>query len=290
MDRGNPVGAFLRARRERANPEDVGLTTDDRRRVPGLRRREVAKLAAISEDYYVRLEQGRERRPSRSILEALGRVLDFDNIAVAHLQDLSNPASSRYATIRAPERVTESVSQLLDAWPLTPAFVLGRRFDLLAANRMATALHPRFTVGENLVRLVFLDAGAAEPFADWEDVATDAVARLRMAIGPHIHDPLLLDLTRELCANSAPFRRIWDQYDVPTSDAVTQRFHHAQHGPLDLRREHLALRAEGQQIVVYHGADAASKRGLALLHESPPTLHRATCSSRDSNGRSVVTA
>lgn len=231
-------------------------------------------MAAISEDYYVRLEQGRERRPSRSILEALGRVLDFDDIAVEHLQDLSGPASSRHVDFRTPELVAESVSQLIDAWPLTPAFVLGRRFDLLAANSMATALHPRFAVGENLVRLVFLDAGAAEPFADWEDVAVDAVARLRIATGPHIHDPLLADLTRELCANSAPFQRIWDRYDVPTSELVTQRFYHAQHGPLDLRREHLALRAEGQQIVVYHGADAASKRGLDLLHQSLTTVRR----------------
>ena len=266
------------------------MSKDDRRRVPGLRRREVAELAAISEDYYVRLEQGRERRPSRHVLEALGRVLDFDDIAVAHLQDLSDPASSRYAAIRAPERVEESVSQLLDAWPLTPAFVLGRRFDLLAANSMASALHPRFAVGENLVRLVFLDAEAAEPFADWEDVATDAVARLRMATGPHIHDPLLLDLNRELCANSARFRRIWDRYDVPTSEAVTQRFHHAQHGQLDLRREHLALRAEGQQIVVYHGADAASTRALALLHESLPTRLRDRRVPRDSHDRSAITA
>ena len=144
----NPIGEYLRARRELVHPEDIGLPDLGRRRVPGLRREEVAMLAGVSADYYVRLEQGRDQHPSEQVIEALGRALQLDDDGVAHLRQLAAPTARRRRAPRRPERVPAGILELLDSLHETPAYVYGRYLDILAANPLATARRrppwPRF--------------------------------------------------------------------------------------------------------------------------------------------------
>ena len=160
----NPIGEYLRARRELVRPEEVGLPDlgSGRRRVPGLRREEVAMLAGVSADYYVRLEQGRDQHPSEGVIEALGRALLLDDDAIAHLRGLATPTARRRRAPRRPERVPPGILELLDSLHETPAYVYGRYLDVLAANPLATALVPYYRVGVNLVRASFLDPAIEE--------------------------------------------------------------------------------------------------------------------------------
>src|SRR3954451_16488531 len=199
MDDGdNRIGRFLRARRELVRPEDVGLpesVSPTRRRVPGLRREELAMLAGVSADYYVRLEQGRDQHPSEQVLDALARALRLDDDATAHLHELAHPAPRRRR--RAPaklERVRPSLQRLMDAWSESPAFVMGCRMDVLAANAMALAVNPSQRVGSNLVRLMFLDEQHGSMHPDFEKAAAGTVASLRAQVGPDLDDPLLHEL------------------------------------------------------------------------------------------------
>src|SRR5947209_12485370 len=145
--RPNALGDYLRARRDRVRPEEVGLIAGDRRRVPGLRREELALLAGISTDYYLRLEQGRDQHPSAQVLDALAEALQLDTEATAHLHRLARPTSRRRARPRV-ERVPAGIAQLLGQLPL-PALVTSKHMDVLAANSLAGALSPNFAVGHN---------------------------------------------------------------------------------------------------------------------------------------------
>lgn len=160
-DGENGIGRFLRARRELVRPEDVGLPDLGRRRVPGLRREELALLAGVSADYYMRLEQGRDQHPSEQVLEALARVLLLDDDATAHLHELARPAPRRRRAATRPERVPPELQRLLDTWSQTPAFALGRRMDVLASNALADVLYRGFTKGNNLARVFFGGSGRA---------------------------------------------------------------------------------------------------------------------------------
>jgi transcriptional regulator with XRE-family HTH domain len=268
MDGENLIGRFLRARRELVRPEDVGLPDFGRRRVPGLRREELAMLAGVSADYYVRLEQGRDQHPSEQVLDALARALRLDDDATAHLHELARPAPRRRrrAPVRA-ERVRPGLVDLLETWTHTPAFVLGRCMDVLAANRLAGALHPVCAQGGNMVRTSFLDPGAAERFPELAAVRQDTVAALRASIGPDLDDPALTDLVGELSLKSEEFRRLWARHDVRDKTWGRKRIVHPQVGELDLAYESFAVNgADGQMLVTYH-ADAGSptERALALL-------------------------
>jgi transcriptional regulator with XRE-family HTH domain len=214
VESDNRIGTFLRARRERVRPEDVGLPDFGRRRVPGLRREELATLAGVSADYYVRLEQGRERHPSEQVLDALARALQLDDEATAHLHELARPAPRRRRSAGRPERIRPELVRLMEAWSHTPAIVIGRHMDVLAANPLATVLHGRFTRGTNLVRGVFLDPASRELYPEWEAVARETVAALRAAVGPDVDDPRLTDLVGELSLKSEEFRKLWARHDV----------------------------------------------------------------------------
>jgi transcriptional regulator with XRE-family HTH domain len=263
----NRIGQFLRARRERVRPEDVGLPDFGRRRVPGLRREELATLAGVSADYYVRLEQGRERHPSEQVLDALARALQLDDDAAAHLHDLARPAARRRRPVSRPERVRPELLQLMKAWPHTPAFVMGRRMDVLAANPLAAALHGGFAAGHNLVRLVFLDPAARELYPDWDDIALDTVAALRASVGPDLDDARLTELVGELSLKSPQFRRLWARADVREKKHGRKRYVHPLVGELTLRYESFAVAGNpGQVLVVYHAEPgSATERALALL-------------------------
>jgi transcriptional regulator with XRE-family HTH domain len=267
MNADNRIGQFLRARRERVRPEDVGLPDFGRRRVPGLRREELATLAGVSADYYVRLEQGRERHPSEQVIDALARALQLDDDATAHLHDLARPAPRRRRAAKRTERIRPELLRLMEAWPHTPAMVTGRHLDVLAANSLASAMHGGFVAGNNLVRILFLDPAARERYPDWDEVARDTVAALRASVGPDLDDPHLTDLVGELSLKSERFRSLWARHDVREKTHGTKRFVHPQVGQLTLHYETFAVAGGfGQVLSVYH-ADPGSptEQALALL-------------------------
>jgi transcriptional regulator with XRE-family HTH domain len=259
------LGDFLRARRERVRPEDVGLRMDGVRRTPGLRREEVALLAGISSDYYLRLEQGRDRNPSVQVLEALARVLQLDGAGTDHLLALAAP-QPRHRRRPRREVVPVGVAQLVAALDL-PAFVEGRYFDVLVANDLATALSPRIRVGANRLRDVFLDPAERALFRDWEDATARLVAGFRERIGADTDDPRVVQLVGELSLASERFRQLWARHDVKVPMGTHMRFVHPQVGELTLRCEKLAVSGTDGQLLAVHHADpgSADAEKLALL-------------------------
>jgi transcriptional regulator with XRE-family HTH domain len=267
VDADNRIGEFLRARRELVQPEDVGIESYGRRRVPGLRREELAMLAGVSVDYYVRLEQGRERHPSEQVLDALARALQLDDTAARHLQELARPPVRRRRPSGRPQRVRPGVERLMGSWTHSPAFVMGRCMDVLAANSLADALHGRPLRGVNLVRSIFLEPGAPDFYADWEHVARDTVATLRALAGTDLDDPRLTELVGELSLKSETFRRLWARHDVREKTNGVKRFVHPVVGELSLGYESFAIGgAPGQLLVVYHAEPGSrDERALKLL-------------------------
>jgi transcriptional regulator with XRE-family HTH domain len=241
--RENLIGEYLRARRELVQPADVGLPQPaGRRRVPGLRREEIAILAGVSADYYVRLEQGRDQHPSAQVLDALARALQLDDDAIAHLHSLAAPAARRRRRPSPrPERVPAGILQLISTWHETPAYVYGRYMDVLAANPLATALAPYYAPGENLVRATFLDARLHDRYEDWDRAAEATVAALRALVGPGADDPQLNELVGELSVRSDRFRQLWARHDARPKRSGTTQIQHPQVGALELNYEKLPI-------------------------------------------------
>ncbi|GAA3736357.1 helix-turn-helix transcriptional regulator [Streptomyces tremellae] len=248
------LGDYLRVRRERLRPEDAGLPAGARRRVPGLRREEVALLAGISVEYYLRLEQGRDQHPSDQVLGALARALKLDADAERYLYDLGRPAPpARRRRAARPERVSPGVQSLIDSWPSTPALVQGRSLTTLAANAVATALSPYFAPGVNTLRAAFLEPGMRELYEDWEGMTAKVVAYLRATAGAAADDPRLVEVVGELSLRSDRFRTLWARQDVRLKTSGTSRFRHPQVGALALRYEKFELPGtQGQVLVAYH--------------------------------------
>jgi transcriptional regulator with XRE-family HTH domain len=264
MSRPNALGEYLRARRELIAPAVAGLPTVGVRRTPGLRREEVATLAGISSDYYLRLEQGRDRHASPQVLEAIARVLHLDAAATSHLLSLSaaRPAPRRPRR----ESVPAGIRQLLEAINL-PAFVESRTFEVLAANQLATAVSPNIRPGINRLRAIFLDPAEQELYPDWEKAAKGMVAGFRASVGGDVDDPYIVHLVGELSLGSATFRRLWARHDVTALTGGEMRLHHPKVGPLELRREKLPLSGSGGQILAIYHAEPGSEtaRSLDLL-------------------------
>jgi transcriptional regulator with XRE-family HTH domain len=260
----NVLGEYLRARRELVDPADVGLTVAGVRRTPGLRREEVATLAGISADYYLRLEQGRDRNPSRHVLEALARVLGLDASATQYLLGLSAERTGP----RRPRRevVPTGIRQLLDSLGL-PAFVENRMFDVLAANRLATALSPGIRPGLNRLRSLFLDEAERDLHPDWEHVIGGMLAAFRASIGTEVDDPRTQQLVGELSLASEHFGRLWARHDVRALTGSPIRMHHPQVGIMELRGEKLPIADSGGQLLMIYHAEPGSEsaRSLALL-------------------------
>jgi transcriptional regulator with XRE-family HTH domain len=283
MSATNAIGEYLRARRELVRPQDAGFGDIGRRRTPGLRREEVAMLAGVSADYYIRLEQGRDQHPSSQVLDALARALQLDEGATAHLHALAAPrprSVSRRTT--KPERVPETIRQLIMAWTTTPAYVFGRYLDVLAANPLATAIAPWFTAGENLVRGAFLDPRRRELRPDWERTLAGTVAALRANVGPEVDDPRLTELVGELSLRSESFRRLWARHDVRPKGRGTSTIDHPQVGRLKLTYTKLPIPdTDRQTLSIYHAAPGSpTAQALALLatttipeHEPERTLY-----------------
>lgn len=275
----NALGEYLRARRELTDPAAAGLPVIGVRRTPGLRREEVATLAGISADYYLRLEQGRDRNPSPQVLEALARVFRLDALATHHLLSLSTARPSAAARRRG-EVVPTGIRQLLEVINL-PAFVESRTFDVLAANHLATAVSPSIRPGVNRLRAIFLDPAEQVLWEDWEQVARGMVAGFRTSVGGDVNDPRIVQLVGELSLGSDTFRRLWARHDVTALAGGSMRLQHPQVGRLELRREKLLLGdTDGQILAIYHAepgsqtagaldALAAPERGMRGVGFSP---------------------
>jgi len=269
MDRRSELADFLRSRRARIAPDDAGAPTyGGRRRVDGLRREEVAQLAGVSVDYYVRLEQGRTANVSEAVLDAVARVLRLDADERAHLRRLTRPARGPRRPV-VPQRVRPQVRHLLDAMTDAAAFVVGRRTDVLAWNRLGAALIADFDTlpvrQRNFARLMFGDEDAArELFVDWPAKAQDLVAFLHADAGRHPDDPALAELVGDLSVHSALFRRLWAEHPVRDKAHTTARIRHPTVGSLELAYEALRLPDDPELMLVTYSAAPGSDAAAAL--------------------------
>jgi transcriptional regulator with XRE-family HTH domain len=232
------LGAFLRARRAQLDPQECGLpATDSARRVAGLRREEVATLAAISVDYYTRLEQGRVRA-SAPVLGTLARALRLDDDQQRYLYELAGRTDQRPRRRRAPQRLRPAMRRLLDQLTHTPALVLGKRLDILAWNQAAASLYTDFAAvpadRRNYLRLLFTDPAMRDMDLDWEHDARDAVATLRLEAAADTDDPDLARLVGELSIRDADFRTWWAEHRVNSAAYGTKRYRHPLVGDLTL--------------------------------------------------------
>jgi len=259
--KANALGDYLRARRDQVRPEDVGLVPGGSRRVPGLRREELAMLAGISAEYYLRLEQGRDKHPSAQILDALARALQLDVKATRYLYQLASPTISRWDR-SALEVVVEGLDELIDQLPF-PAIVASRYQDVLAANLLARALSPAFTPGQNFLCWRLLDPAARKLYVDWDEATDVAVSGLRELAGRYPDDPRMRVLIAELSTASPRFRELWARADVGYRGGISH-MRHPQVGDLYLHRNQLnvphGLHADGQHVLIYRaepGSDSA---------------------------------
>ncbi|GAA3430316.1 helix-turn-helix transcriptional regulator [Streptosporangium sandarakinum] len=262
------LGGFLRSRRARIRPQDADLPdAGRRRRVPGLRREEVARLAGVSVDYYVRLEQGRGHNVSDAVLDAVARVLRLDATERAHLYDLARPP--REAVPPAPAAVRPQVRTMLDAIQ-APAFLLGRCMDVLAWNALGDAVvgFSAMPPGErNMARRAFLDPAARTLYPRWTEVAAETAAYLRLDAARHPGDPRMTALVAELSAGNPEFRALWEDHTVQEKAGGRKLIRHPVVGTLDVGYETLALPGDPDQLIVVYvvAPDSAEAEKLAFL-------------------------
>lgn len=271
MDRAAQMRDFLRSRRSRLQPTDVGLPARlESRRTDGLRREEVAALAGISVDYYTRLEQGRARNVSSQVLDALARALRLDELEHSHLYALAQP-TTRVRTPSPPPKASAAVRAMIAALDPTPALVHGPFLEILGINRVGAILFDDFDAkpprDRNLARWTFLDPRARVVYPEWPVVAAQMVAILRRASGTHGDDPRLTELVGELSTASADFRRWWVDHQLFQHTFGPKTIHHELVGDLRLHYQSLLLPQDpGQYVVVYTAppGSAAAER-LAVL-------------------------
>ena len=284
MDGRDEFRDFLTSRRARITPDQAGLPAygGSHRRVPGLRREEVALLAGVSVEYYTRLERGNARGVSESVLDNLARALRLDDAERAHLFDLARASSAGGSQARrsAKQQVRPIVQRILDGMEGIPAHVRNGRFETLAVNRMGRALLAPWFEGRQLpvssARFVFLDPRAEEFYGDWERTANDLVAALRSEAGRHPYDKALTDLIGELSTRSEFFRTRWAAHNVRFHNTGTKVFHHPVVGELRLAYEALEL-TDGTGLVmsVYSPEPGSpSQEKMALLASWAATVER----------------
>jgi len=289
VDSRSATREFLTTRRARLTPEQSGLPVFGARRVPGLRREEVALLAGVSVDYYTRLERGNLSGVSDNVLEAVARALQLDEAERAHLFDLARAAGPARRTRRgsAQHRVRPGVQRILDAFN-APAYVRNNRRDILAANTLGEALYSELFRDPvrpvNPFRFVFLNPRAHDFFPDWDRTADDAVASLRTEVGRNPHDRGLSDLVGELSTGSDEFRTRWAAHNVRFHRTGAKRLRHPIVGELDLTFEAMELAADPGLSIVTYTAEPGSRsaEGLNLLASWTATLqHEQTISATD---------
>lgn len=263
------LGEFLQDRRGRVRPETVGIDIFGRRRVRGLRREELASLAGVSVDYYVRLEQGRAANPSEEVLDAIARVLALDATERIHLHRLGRPHRRARGASMATEVVRPGIARLLEGLGDVPAFVLGGRLDVIAWTKVGRALISDVvdlanTDQRNLARLVFLDRAARDLLPDWEQMARETAGLLRMAAGRNPRDPEIAHLVDDLLAGGHEFQRFWADLEVARMTSGARRFHHPVAGDMTLSFETLAVPDDSSQMLVIYTAAPGSRDAAAL--------------------------
>ncbi|GAA1643906.1 helix-turn-helix transcriptional regulator [Nonomuraea maheshkhaliensis] len=273
MDRDHsPLAQFLRSARSRLGPEEAGIEEPvlGRRRVSGLRREELARLAGVSVDYYTRLEQGRSRSASPEVLDALATALRLDDAEREHLHVLARPQPARRRRRPRPQRVHPATWRLLEVFEgaRRPAFVLGRRLDVLAHNRLAGRLIADFralpAAERNQARFVFLDPHARELYANWAAVAADTAAMLRRDAGRHPEDPALSALVGDLSIRSEAFRRYWSDNKVHRRTTGSKEYHHPLVGDLTVTYQALILADDPDQTLFVYDVEPGSPSEMAL--------------------------
>ena len=257
--KANALGDFLRARRDQVHPEDVGLVPGGQRRAPGLRREELAMLAGISSEYYLRLERGRAQNPSPQILDALARALQLDAKATRHLHNLAAPAGGDTCE---PDVTGNALDQVIDQF-LMPAILFNRYRDVVAANPIARSLSPEFTPGQNSLRWRLLEPAAREFYDDWDEATAISVSGLRELSGPCPKDPRMQTLIAELSDVSPRFRELWDRAEVGYRLGI-HHMHHPQVGDLYLYRHRLNAAYPGGDHVIMYRAEPGSDSARAL--------------------------
>ncbi|MFI6443422.1 helix-turn-helix domain-containing protein [Kitasatospora sp. NPDC050543] len=269
MDQRTELSEFLRSRRARLRPEDLGLSHHGgRRRVPGLRREELAQAAGVSVAYYTRLEQGHGQNVSTAVLEAIADALRLSPAERAHLTHLTEPVRRRARVVTRPQTVRPALQLLLDAMDGVPAYVLGRRLDIIAWNRLGCALAGDFAAmrpeQRNMAWQVFLEPTAREFYDDWEGKAADLVAMLRLDAGRYPDDPKLASLIGELSVKSEEFRHLWATHDVHDKGHGVKELHHPLVGRLTLSYETLKPPGDVDQVLVTYHAEPGSTSAESL--------------------------
>ncbi|MFD4131246.1 helix-turn-helix domain-containing protein [Streptomyces goshikiensis] len=278
MNGKTQLGDFLQTRRSQLRPDEVGVPTyGERRRVPGLRREELALLAGVSASYYARLEQGHSLNASPEVLEGIARALRLDESERRHLHDLARSARPRSGRRPAPERVTEPTAQLLDALGDVPAIVIGRRSDVLAWNPLGHALFAGHldpgapdvpAERPNMARLVFLDAHTRDLYADWPGKARAVVGNLRLVAGQYPQDTALHTLLGELSAKSEDFASMWVDHRVTVCAVATYEMLHPLVGSLTVMQQTLSQGPGPSIVVATTAAGSPSRAALGLLAQA----------------------
>ncbi|MFJ8209832.1 helix-turn-helix domain-containing protein [Streptomyces sp. NPDC096033] len=275
--RGTELGRYLKARRAQVRPEDVGLPVGGSlRRTPGLRREELAVLAGVSVDYYVRLERGRETNPSPAVLDALGRALRLSGDGYERLHELAELASGRPSELPASPQnaVRDSVLRMLESMHPLPAYVVNRCNRVLAANRPGRRLMPGLwdwpEDQRNVTRYLFLHPVGRTLYDPWEETVALSVAHLRAVAGADPGHAELTALVGELVVKSPEFARIWERYDVDERGGGQKSFRHPKVGPMTLTYEVMRLaRTDGQRMVVYQASPGTADEKAMLSLDSP---------------------
>lgn len=272
MDIGQDIKGFLMTRRARITPEQVGLPPGRRRRVPGLRREEVAQLAGVSIEYYTQIERGNVAGVSEEVLDAVARALRLTDAEVSHLFDLARAAAPRAGRARPARRggatVADGVQALLDAMVGAPAVVLNGHLDVVAANALGRALYApvfeRGTATPNLARFIFFDSSAGYVFPDWDSAADDAVALLRAEGARSPHSPVVTGLVGELATRSEPFRTRWAAHNVKAHYHGVKRFQHPTVGELSLTYNAFGVSGTDGLSLIGYTAEPHSRSAEAL--------------------------
>jgi transcriptional regulator with XRE-family HTH domain len=269
--RRRELGAFLRNRRERVQPEDVGLRSSRRRRTPGLRREEVAQLAGVGVTWYTWLEQGREINPSAQVLDAIARTLQFDSHEHSHLFTLAGIATTTVAAQCI--ELCPTVQPLLDQLEPFPACVLNDRLDLLAYNRVYASFFEDLDAipveDRNILWLTFTDAAWRRPIVDWDESVGNLVAEYRAAMARHLDEPAWKLLVARLHRASPEFRAFWERHDVQSVVSRRKRALHPTAGLLSVEYTNLWLgERHGTRIVAFTPADERTRKRLDALHAS----------------------
>jgi transcriptional regulator with XRE-family HTH domain len=257
------LAQFLRKRREELQPSDVGLPSVGRRRVAGLRREEVAALAGVSVDYYLRIEQGRERSPSDQVLDGIARALKLDDDTAAYLRDLvRGPRSGKRCSAKD---LNPAISSLIDSWPLTPVYIHDCSLTIVATNPLARAVFPHFAPGDNPALSLFLDPEIPKFYRNWDKLTKWAVCWLR-AYAVRNPDPGLTAVIEELLRRSTLFRMLWSRHDVTHDNSGKVKLMHPEVGPMTLHFQHMTLEGSGHVLVPFWAQPGSpSERALRQL-------------------------